>query len=224
MLVRTPLVELSILDGVAYRQKLRGGQAGIVILRNDYQQPGLALVNHRTGEPDLANNLPEDLFTKEAFVEALELTSGLPYSRRGPVRSQVNLQPKQDTAEFTDESEELESSDIGALSTVSSNDYASIVKTYTNRKGELSYELLNKTLIQAANSNPFITTMVSQGASLEEIVDHVVKVNFEAVTGNRQLSTAEVQSIVGLLDEVSPRSVFRELGDEIRKMISNRRS
>jgi len=140
------------------------------------------------------------------------------------VRSQVNLQPKQDTAEFTDESEELESSDIGALSTVSSNDYASIVKTYTNRKGELSYELLNKTLIQAANSNPFITTMVSQGASLEEIVDHVVKVNFEAVTGNRQLSTAEVQSIVGLLDEVSPRSVFRELGDEIRKMISNRRS
>jgi hypothetical protein len=224
MLVRTPLVELSILEGVAYRQKLRGGQAGIVILRNDYLQPGLALVNHRTGEPDLANNLPEDLFTKEAFVEALELTSGLPYSRRGPVRSQVNLQPKLDTAEFPDAREELESSNTEALATVSSHDYAAIVKTYTNRKGELSYELLNKTLIQAANSNPFVTTMVNQGASLEEIIDHVVKANFEAVTGNRHLSTAEVKRIVGLLDEVSPRSVLRELGDEIRKMISNRLS
>jgi len=35
------------------------------------------------------------------------------------------------------------------VSNVCSADYAAIVKAYTNRNGELSYELLNKALIQA---------------------------------------------------------------------------
>ena len=64
-----------------------------------------------------------------------------------------------------------------------------------------------------------MATLVSQGASLEEISDHVVKANFEAVSGNRQLSAAETSSIVALLDEVSPRSVLREFTDELRRML-----
>jgi hypothetical protein len=96
------------------------------------------------------------------------------------------------------------------------------VKAYTNRKGELSYELLNKALIKAAHANPFVATMVHQGASLEEISNHVVRANFESVSGNSHLSEAEVNSIISLLDEVSPRSVIREFNDEIRKMISHR--
>jgi len=222
MLVRTPLVELSLIEGIAYRQKLRGGQTGVVILRNDYLQPGLALVNHRTGEPDLATHLPQELFSKEAFVEALELTSGLPYSRRGPVRYQSILPLSPDTPDHPETTEELASSAPEALTVVSSHDYAAIVKAYTNRKGELSYELLNKALIKAAHANPFVATMVHQGASLEEISNHVVRANFESVSGNSHLSEAEVNSIISLLDEVSPRSVIREFNDEIRKMISHR--
>jgi hypothetical protein len=94
------------------------------------------------------------------------------------------------------------------------------VKAYTNKKGELSYELLNKALIQAAHSNPFVASMVAAKASLEEIRDHVVKANFEAVTGNRSLSQAEVNRIVELLDEVSPRSVLREFNDDLRKRLA----
>jgi hypothetical protein len=94
------------------------------------------------------------------------------------------------------------------------------VKAYTNKKGELSYELLNKALIQAARSNPFVDTMVTNGASLEEIRDHVVKANFEAVTGNRSLSQAEVQRIIDLLDEVSTHSVLREFNEALRKMLA----
>jgi hypothetical protein len=48
----------------------------------------------------------------------------------------------------------------------------------------------------------------------------VVKANFEAVTGNRSLSLAEVQRILELLDEVSPRSVLRDLNDDLRKMLA----
>ena len=87
MVIRTRLVELSSLEAVAYRQKLRGGQSGVVILRPDTAQPGLALLNHQSGQPDPAANTPADLYPLEAFQEALELTSGLPYSSRGPVRS-----------------------------------------------------------------------------------------------------------------------------------------
>jgi hypothetical protein len=51
MVIRTRLVELSSLEAVAYRQKLRGGQSGVVILRPDTAQPGLALLNHQSGRP-----------------------------------------------------------------------------------------------------------------------------------------------------------------------------
>ena len=51
MVIPTRLVELSSLEAVAYRQKLRGGQSGVVILRHDTAQPGLALLNHQSGRP-----------------------------------------------------------------------------------------------------------------------------------------------------------------------------
>ena len=108
-----------------------------------------------------------------------------------------------------------------ALATVNSADYAAIVKAYTNKKGELSYDLLNKALIQAARSNPFVATMVSNQATLEEIRDHVVKANFEVVTGNRSLSQGEVHRILELLDEVSPRSVLREFNDDLRQLLAS---
>jgi len=57
MVIRTRLVELSSLEAVAYRQKLRGGQVGVVILRQDTAQPGLALLNRQSGTPDPAHNI-----------------------------------------------------------------------------------------------------------------------------------------------------------------------
>ena len=222
MVIRTRLVELSSLEAVAYRQKLRGGQAGVVILRHDSAQPGLALLNRHSGEADLAAHTPADLFPPEAFQEALELTAGLPYSSRGPVRSPAAV-PGAAVAETPaaaavpsplDEEHTAEE-----IATVNSADYAAIVKAYTNKKGEISYELLNKTLIQAARSNPYVAEMVARKATLEEIRDHVLKANFEAVTANRALGLAEVHRIVELLDDVSPRSVLRELNEDLRKML-----
>jgi hypothetical protein len=220
MVIRTRLVELSSLEAVAFRQKLRGGQAGVVILRHDSAQPGLALLNRHSGQADLAAHTPANLFPQEAFQEALELTAGLPYSSRGPVRSPAAVAgagvapAAAATPSPLDEEHTAEE-----LTTVNSADYAAIVKAYTNKKGEISYELLNKTLIQAARSNPYVAEMVARKASLEEIRDHVVKANFEAVSGNRFLDLAEVHRIIELLDEVSPRSVLRDLNDDLRKML-----
>jgi hypothetical protein len=219
MVIRTRLVELSTLEAVAYRQKLRGGQVGVVILRQDRGQPGLALLNRHSGEADPAANLPADLFPPAAFQEALELTAGLPYSSRGPVSFPAAA--ASGSSEVSPALAELvEEPAAEDVATVNSADYGAIVKAYTNKKGELSYELLNKALIQASRSNPYVASMVARQASLEEIRDHVVKANFEAVTGNRSLGQAEVGRIVELLDEVSPRSVLRELNDDLRKLLA----
>jgi len=224
MVIRTRLVELSVLEAVAYRQKLRGGQSGVVILRHDCAQPGLALLNHQSGEPDPAANVPADLYPIEAFREALELTSGLPYSSRGPVRSPAAVAvadagstgvAAQSTILEAEEAPEAE------VATVMGADYQAIVKAYTNKKGEISYDLLNKALIQAARSNPYVADLVARKTGEQEIVDHVVKANFEAVTGNRAISLAEVHAILEMLDAVSPRSVLAELCSEIRRMLAD---
>ena len=132
----------------------------------------------------------------------------MPYSRRGRVKLQAVAASDAAIEEAPAAAEDV--------ATVSSTDYAAVVKAYTNRKGELSYELLNKALIQAAHSNPYVAEMKAHGATLEAIRDHVVKANFEAITGNRSLTQAEVNRIVELLDAVSPRSVLREFNEDLR--------
>ncbi len=88
------------------------------------------------------------------------------------------------------------------------------------KKGELSYDLINKDFIQFARSSQIVGDLVANRASEDEIRNHVVKVKLEQLTGNRDLTEAEAQRIVDMLDEVSPRFVFRELNDEIRRMLS----
>lgn len=216
MVIRAVLVELATLEAVAYRQKRNNGKSGVVIPRYDTPQPGLALLNRHTGEPDIAAHTPPELFPLDAFQEALALTSGMPYARRGRVKLSQSTAPEAgEPASGSPEAADAEASaeDLGI---VCSADYAAIVKAYTNKKGELSYDLLNKALIKAAHSNPFVAEMQAAGASLEEIRDHVVKANFEAVPGNRSLSPVDVQRIVAMLDEVSPRSVLREFSEDLR--------
>lgn len=210
-MIRTMMVELSTIEAAAYRQKIRGGHSGIVIMRFDTEQPGLATVDRKSGEPNPSHNTDLKLFPLEAFKEALELTSGVPYSRRGKIK----LSGEKEDASTQEESAE-------ELATVDSAEYEAIVKTYTNRKGELSYDLLNKDFIQFAKSSKTISDMIANHASVDDIRDHVVKVKLESITGNRDLTVAQTQRIVEMLDEVSPRHVFKELNDEIRKMLASR--
>jgi hypothetical protein len=207
--IRTKIVELSTLEAIAYRQKLRDGKAGIVILRYDTPQPGLSLIDRRTGTPEPSENTNLETFPLESFQEAIELTSGMPYSRRGAVK----LSGSKEAVEADEASPE-------ELATVDSAEYEAIVKAYTNKKGELSYELLNKDFIQFAKSSKIIADMVANRASVDEIRDYVVRVKLETLTGNRELTVAQTKRIVEMLDEVSPRYVFRELNDEIIRMLS----
>lgn len=52
------------------------------------------------------------------------------------------------------------------------------------------------------------------------VLDYIIKVKFETLTGHPGLTPAQTSRILEVLDEVSPRSVFRELNDELKKMLS----
>lgn len=212
MIIRTKLVELSTLAAVAYRQKLMDGP-GVVILRYDNAQPGFASISRKTGEPILAANTNPELYPMEAFQEALELTAGMPYSRRGKV--QLKGEPPAETAPGAIEEPLTED-----FAVVDSAEYQAIVDAYTNKKGELSYSLLNKDFIQFAKSSKIVADMVANSVSLDDLRDYIIKVKFETLTGNPNLTPAQMSRIVEMLDEVSPRSVFRELNDELKKMLS----
>lgn len=208
-MIRTKVVELSTIEAIAYRQKLRGGKSGVVVIRSDTSQPGLAMLNSRTGEPSVPKHIPLDLYPLEAFQEALELTSGLPYTARGKVKLVAEPEAEKEVQETPEEKE-----------AVSSKEYGAVIRAYTNKRGELSYDLLNKDFIQFAKSSKTVGKLVGEGASVEEIRDHIVKAKLETLTGNRRLTAGQIRSIVEVLDAVSPRNVFRELTSELRKMLA----
>lgn len=212
MIIRTKLVELSTLAAVAYRQKLKDGP-GVVILRYDNAQPGIASISRKTGEPVPADNTNLEAYPLEAFQEAIELTGGMPYSRRGKV--QLSGESPAEAA-----SGAVEDSQTEDFAVVDSPEYQAIVKAYTNKKGDLSYELLNKDFIQFANSSKIVADKVANQVSLEDLRDYIIKVKFETLTGNPDLTPAQTSRIVEVLDEVSPRFVFRELDDELKKLLS----
>jgi polyhydroxyalkanoate synthesis regulator phasin len=212
-MIRTRLVELSTLDAIAFRRKVRGGHTAIIIQRYDGGQPGQALLNRNTGEADPAQNTEAERYPSEAFAEAVELTLGLPFTARGQVKISGSAQK-------AGEPEPDDQDDADEVATVCSREYAAIVEAYTNKKGELSYELLNKDFIQFMKSSKLVDDMVANGASADQIRDYVVRVKLENLTGNKDLSDGQVQRIVEMLDEVSPRNVFRDLNDEIRKLLA----
>ena len=98
-----------------------------------------------------------------------------------------------------------------------------IVDEYTDKNGKVSYDLLNKDLIKFTYSSSKCRKMISDGWSIEDIRLYAAGTKFRNITGNRELSDAQVLKIVELLDEVSPKGVFKEYNEELRKMRAARK-
>ena len=209
-MVRTNAVTLNSVPGVAYRQKLPAGGAGIVILREDCTQPGIASISKTSGEAIPAANTPKKMYPQEAFQEAISLTAGLPYRKQGSVQ----LKGKELREEAPAEAEAIEEEVV-----VDSADYQKIVDQYTDNNGKLSYPLLNKDMIQFAHRSSKVRKMLASGESVDTIRLYITGTKFRNITGNPGLTDEQVLIITELLDEVSPKGVFKELNSEIRKRL-----
>lgn len=207
-MVRTETVNLTVIPAIAYRQKLTAGGSGIVILRSDAKQPGIASLSKTSGEAIPTKNTQGSLYPKEAFDEAIALTAGLPYKKRSAPASPVPA------AEIPEEKAEP-----AAEVVIDSREYNLIVDTYTDKNGKLSYSLLNKDMIKFAYSSSKEREMVSNKEKVEDIRLYIVGTKFRNITCNRDLSDDQVLKMVELLDEVSPKGVFKELNDTLRQML-----
>ena len=210
-MIRTNAVTLSVINGVAYRRKLPSGGSGIVILREGASQPGIASISKTSGEAILTANTPKKLYPPEAFEEAMSLTAGMPYKKQGAVQLKGTPAKEEEPAP----AEEILPEEV----IVDSAEYQKIVEKYTDKNGRLSYALLNKDMIKFAQSSSVVRKMIADRAEEDEIRTYSLGMKFRTITKNDKLTDAQVQKMVDLLDEVSPKGVLKEFNGEIRRKL-----
>ena len=206
-MLRTKAVKLTVIPAVAYRVKLNEDRS-LTLIRDDYSQPGIAAISRTTGEPIPAANVNLEKYPMEAFKEAIELTRGLPYKKgKGAKVEKGSLTEKKEKPV-----EEV---------VIDMNEYQMILDKYTDKNGKFSYDLLNKDFIKFAKSSTVVKRMIEEeNATPAKVKNYVVSNKIRNITGNDKLTGKEIKKIVEMLDEIYPKSVFKELTDEIRKMVA----
>lgn len=211
-IIRTKAVELTSIPAIAYKQKLAAGGAGIKILRMDDDKSAVCTIDKRSGDMVPYGKVDEKLFPMEAFDEAYELTSGLPYSARGAVK----LQPTQVQTDDVVEEAPAEQVDMTL-----SAEYKALVERYSDEKGKLNYQLMNKDFIQFASKSKAVAELIASKATQEEILVSIIKSRATEISGQKQsLDDASVNLLIETLDEIDPRSAFKELKAHINRMLS----
>ena len=209
-MIRTNSVTLTALpEAIAYRRKLPSGGSAIVIVRGDMIQPGIAGISKSTGEPIIAANTPKKAYPAEAFQEAIELTAGMPYRKQGKPAA-PEAAPELPDALSEEQAEVV----------VDADEYSAVVAAYTDNKGKLSYDLMNKEMIQFAHKSEPVARMIQDREDEQTIVDYIVGVKFRNAAGNKGLTDEQVAAMAQLIDEVSPKGAFKELKAKIRQMLA----
>lgn len=218
-IIRTKTVDLTVVPAIAYKQKLPAGGAGIKILRLDMEESAVATLDRRTGAAVPYGKSDEKLFPPEAFYEAVALTAGLPYSTRGNVKINVSERVAKEEEAWREPDEQP----IEVVDMTNSDEYKAIVEKYSDEKGRLNYTLMNKDFIQFAAKSKTVSDMAANKALTEDILVFVIK-NRAAYLANKKESLDD-QSIIALidtLDEIDPRSAFKELKNHINKQLAKK--
>jgi len=215
-IIRTKAIELSSIPALAYKQKLASGGAGVKILRMDCDKSAVFTIDKRTGEPVPYGSADAELFPEEALEEALELTGGQPYSARGNIRIGVFEQAPQDAVS--------EDASYDQVDMTLSPEYAAIVDRYSDEKGKLNYQLMNKDFIQFASKSKVVGEMVANKASQDEILLFIIKSRATLISGRKEsLDDESVKLLIETLDEIDPRSAFKELKAYINRLLARKR-
>jgi len=210
-IIRTRATELTTIPAVAYKQKLASGGAGVKLMRIDREETAVATIDKRTGEPVHYGIVDESLFPYEAFEEAVDLLEGLPYSARGKLKINVTDAPDAVDIDADGTPEKI--------SMVDSDEYLAIIERYCDENNKLNYQLMNKDFIQFAAKSKVVSTKIDSRASVEEIMVFVVKSRAAMIAGKKEsLPDDLAKALIETLDEIDPRSAFKELAVYIRRM------
>ena len=205
-MLRTKSVKLKTIPAMAFRIKTPNGPS-ITVQRADTEQPGIASVSKTSGKPVISANTNLKLYPEEAFEEAIKLTNGLTYKKQKGIKV---------TKDMVKEKKEKPVEEV----IIDTEEYQKIVDLYSDKNGKLSYDLINKDFIKFAKSSSVVRDMIAEGTTAAKIRNYVVTNKIRNITGNHQLDDKQIKAMVELLDETYAKGVFKELNDEIRKMLS----
>jgi hypothetical protein len=212
-IIRTTAVELASIPAIAYKQKLGTGGAGIKIFRLDQDATAVFSIDRRTGEPGNFGKYDAELFPDDAVLEALELTLGLPYTSRGKLK--ITL------FEDSPNEDDVLETEVGKVDMVSSDEYKALINRYTNEKGKINYTLMNKDFIQFASKSKIVGSMLADKAGVEDILLHIVKSRAAEISGKKEsLSDQDTAALIETLDEIDPRSAYKELTSYLRRLLA----
>ena len=217
-IIRTTAVELTAIPAIAYKQKISTGGAGIKIFRLDRDATAVFTIDKRSGEAGPHGPVDADLFPDQAILEAVELTTGQPYTARGKLK--INY-VQDEAAGEPGGSEDVTEIETEKVDMVGSEEYQALIQRYTNEKGKLNYTLMNKDFIQFASGSKIIGNMIADKAAVEEIVLYIVKNRAAFLAGKKDnLSDQEAAGLIETLDEIDPRSAFKELSAYIKRLLA----
>ena len=214
-IIRTTALELTAIPAIAYKQKLASGGAGIKLFRLDTDMAAVFTIDKRTGDALPYGKYDEALFPEEAVLEALELTAGLPYTARGNFKITVFEEEAAKGAEDVGETE------TEKIDMVGSDEYKALTLRYVNEKGKINYTLMNKDFIQFASKSKVVNEMIAGKANVEDILAYIVGSRAAFLAGKKEgLSDEETAALIESLDEIDPRSAFKELAAFIKRSLS----
>ena len=208
-LIRTDAVKTTLIGGLAYKQKLMAGGAGLTIMTPD--DKAVYTINKRDGTCIPYGQVNSDIFSADVIKEALELTRGLPYKRAGKI-AKVYPDNHCDETPVEHETDDAKN-DIDVLA---SAEYKEFIMQYTDKNGKFSYALMNKEFIQFASRSSIVQGMIADKYRVEAIVMYIVKSRAADLTRNKGMSDEMLVAFIETLDSMNTRSAFKELTAHLR--------
>jgi hypothetical protein len=130
-------------------------------------------------------------------------------------------EPIADDEDYDEDEEDVEETETEKTDMVDSEEYRAIIDRYTNEKGKLNYTLMNKDFIQFTSKSKIIGNMIAEKTAVEEIVQYIVNNRSAFLAGKKEnLSDQETAALIETLDEIDPRSAFKELGAYIKRLLA----
>jgi len=216
-MVRTETIQLKTINGIAYKQKLTAGGAGLAILTPDSR--AAFTINKRDGSCVPYGKVEASIFTDTVVGEALELTKGLSFKRLGTI-TKVYSDKHCDEGSIEDEAGDVKV-EIDVMASV---EYSEFIAQYTDKNGKFSYQLMNKDLMQFAAKSSVVGKMLAEKADVETIVRYTVKSRAADLARNKGMGDDMLVAFIEMFDSMNTRSAFKELRSYLRGKMSRKKS
>ena len=216
-MIRTEAMNLTSIKGLAFRQKLQAGGAGITIITTE--DTAVFTINKRDGACIPYGKVNGDVFVREVVNDALEVTKGLPYKRLGSISKAYS------DNHYDEGPADIDVGDSKAdIDVVASAEYREFIAQYTDKNGRFSYQLMNKELIQFASKSSIVSKKLAEMGRADEIIRYIVRSKAADLARNRGMSEEMLSAFIDTFDSMNTRSAFKELNAYLRGKMSRKKN